>query len=141
MGVDLAGQDPASPMLSMRVCVVEDDPIVRDWLLQQVPDAGAEVVAVAGSAAQGLDVIMSRHPDLAIVDSELPDGRGIDLCRTISASVYKVFLILFTGMISPLEANEAFEAGVDRIVLKTIRGEELMQAVRSFAARPGRAGD
>jgi DNA-binding NarL/FixJ family response regulator len=79
--------------------------------------------------------ILAQRPDLAVVDNRLPDGRGIDLCRAVSTSAPDVALILHTGMISPTEESEAYEAGVDRIAMKSIQGDDLISAIAEFAAR------
>ena len=79
--------------------------------------------------------ILTHRPDLAVVDNRLPDGRGIDLCREVSGIAPEIALILHTGMISPTEESQAYQAGVARIALKSIQGDDLMAAVAEFAAR------
>ena len=44
-------------------------------------------------------------------------------------------LILHTGVISPLEESQAYEAGVSRIALKSIQGDDLLAAVAELASR------
>lgn len=132
-----AGDGPARP----RACVVDDHAAVRHWLAKKLESLGVEVCAVAETLGEGIRAITSYRPDLVVVDSRLPDGRGIDLCREVSATEPQVTLILHTGMISPMEESQAYDAGVTRIVLKSIQGEELVSAVEEFAVRYRGAAD
>jgi DNA-binding NarL/FixJ family response regulator len=111
---------------------VDDHAAVHQWLTGKLEALGVEVCAIAETLADGLSVIVTHRPDFAVVDNRLPDGRGIDLCRAVSASGSGVTLILHTGMISPLEQSQAYEAGVARIVLKSIQGEDLVSAVEEL---------
>ena len=128
---DRPGADPVPP----RACVVDDDPGVRQWLTQVLESRGIEVCGVAGTIDEGLASIAAQRPDLAVVDSRLPDGRGVDLCREVSATRPEMTLILHTGMIGPEEVSRAYQAGVTRIALKSIQGEELLAAVEDFSVR------
>ena len=120
---------------ALRACIVDDHHAVRQWLARKLAVEGIEVCASSETVVDGLRAILDHRPDLAVVDNRLPDGRGIDLCREISDSLPHLELILHTGMISPLEESQAYEAGVTRVALKSIRGEDLMAAVAEFAAR------
>jgi DNA-binding response OmpR family regulator len=120
------------------VCVVEDDPTVRAWLAEVLAVDGAAVVACAGTLAEGRDVIRRHRPDLAVIDKMLPDGSGIALCQEITRSVAHVALILLAGSMTPHQEREAHAAGVGRVVLKTIDGGGLRQAVEALTARCNR---
>jgi DNA-binding response OmpR family regulator len=124
----------------VRACIVEDHAAVRQWLTTKLEALGIEVCAVAETLADGVAAILHHRPDLAVVDNRLPDGRGIELCRTVSAAGHDVTLILHTGMISPLEESLAYDAGVTRIALKSIQGEDLLAAVAEVASRQRRTG-
>lgn len=118
-----------------RGCIVGDHAAVRQWLTDKLATLGVEVCGVAETLEEGLAVLTSQRPDLAVVDSRLPDGRGIDLCREISDQQPELALILHTGVISPLEESQAHEAGVTWIALKSIQGDDLLAAVEEFAVR------
>jgi DNA-binding NarL/FixJ family response regulator len=123
---------PAPEPARLQACIVDDHDVVRDWLTERLESLGFEVCASSATIAEGVATILDRLPDLAVVDNRLPDGRGIDLCREVSASAPQVALILHTGMISPTEERQAREAGVGRIALKSIQGEDLMAAINEF---------
>jgi DNA-binding NarL/FixJ family response regulator len=123
---------PAPEPARLQACIVDDHDVVRGWLTERLESLGFEVCASSATVAEGVATILDRLPDLAVVDNRLPDGRGIDLCREVSASAPQVALILHTGMISPTEERQAREAGVGRIALKSIQGEDLMAAINEF---------
>jgi CheY-like chemotaxis protein len=126
---------PTPAPARLRACVVDDHAVVREWLVQKLETVGFDVCASAETLKEGVTAILTHHPDLAVVDNRLPDGRGIDLCREVFGAAPDVALILHTGMISPLEESQAYEAGVVRIALKSIQGDDLMAAVSEVAAR------
>jgi DNA-binding NarL/FixJ family response regulator len=121
--------------VGLRACIVDDHAAVRTWLAKKLESIGIEVCGIAETRREGLAAISAQHPDLAVVDNRLPDGRGIDLCRDVATTQPGVVLILHTGMISPLEESQAYEAGVSRIALKSIQGDDLVAAVEEFADR------
>jgi DNA-binding NarL/FixJ family response regulator len=127
--------------IGLRACIVDDHAAVRAWLTKKLEALGIEVCGSSETLADGVRMITSQRPHLAVIDNRLPDGRGIDLCRQISAAEPDVTLILHTGMISPVEETQAYEAGVTRIALKSIQGDDLLSAVREFAARHREAGE
>ena len=134
---------PAStpPQPPLRACIVDEHDIVRDWLTGRLESLGFEVCATSATIAEGVAAILDLLPDLAVVDNRLPDGRGIDLCREVSAAAPQVALILHTGMVSATEESMAHEAGVTRVALKSIRGDDLMAAIREFLDGRPPAGD
>jgi DNA-binding NarL/FixJ family response regulator len=128
-------ETPAPEFARPRAAVVDDHTVVRDWLVQKLEAVGFEVCASAATLEEGVAAILKERPDLAVVDNRLPDGRGIELCRLVSSAAPEIALILHTGMISPLEESQAHQAGVVRIALKSIHGDDLMAAIAEFSAR------
>ena len=108
---------------------------MREWLAGKLDSLGIGTSAASGTVADGVEAIRTHRPDLVVVDNRLPDGRGIDLCREVSDLTPELTVILHTGIISPLEERQAYEAGVARIALKSIQGEDLLAAVAEFASR------
>jgi two-component system, NarL family, response regulator DevR len=126
---------PIPESARLRACIVDDHAVVRQWLVQKLETVGFDVCASAETLKDGVAAILTHRPDLAVVDNQLPDGRGIDLCREVSDVAPDVALILHTSLISPVEESQAYQAGVVRIALKSIQGHDLMAAVTEFAAR------
>ena len=67
------------------ILVVEDDTATRTFLADNLTADGYELV-VAESAREGLRLLETRFPDLAIVDVGLPDLSGLELLRRVRAA-------------------------------------------------------
>jgi len=93
-----------------------------------------EVVGEAGTAADALVRIPAVRPDVAILDVRLPDGSGVEVCREIRARDDSVQCLMLTSFSDDEALFDAIMAGASGYVLKAIRGNELLSAVRDVAA-------
>ncbi len=121
--------------MPIRVFLLDDHEIVRRGiadLLTGEPDL--EIVGEAGTAAEAVRRIPAAAPDVAILDARLPDGSGIDVCRTIRADHPAVHCLILTSYDDDDAVLAAVLAGASGYVLKQIRGSGLIDAVRSVAA-------
>ncbi|GAA3122490.1 response regulator transcription factor [Streptomyces echinatus] len=101
-------------------------------MLSVEPDI--EVVGEAGTAADALVRIPATRPDVAVLDVRLPDGSGVEVCREIRSSDRSVRCLMLTSFADDEALFDAIMAGASGYVLKAIRGNELLQAVRDVAA-------
>lgn len=124
------------------VVLVEDHPVLRRRFAGQLADAGLHVVAAVGSLRAGHEAVLAHRPDVAVVDSGLPDGRGVELCREVRDALPQVILLLHAGLVTAVEEQEALALGVEAVVPKGIRGGALVTAVLLHARRrERRAGE
>jgi DNA-binding NarL/FixJ family response regulator len=117
---------------TIRVLIVDDHELVREGtrqLLQQ--DAGIEVVATSGSAEEALDLIEQLHPEVAIVDVNLPSMNGLDLARLVIASHPDIRILILSAYDEYAYIAEALEIGVAGYLLKTASAKELIDALRA----------
>src|SRR5512142_2288260 len=83
---------------SIRVYLVDDHEVVRRGLrdlLEAQP--GIEVVGESGSALQAMRRIPALRPDVAVVDMRLPDGSGVDVCRTVQGRGQRTRALILTS--------------------------------------------
>jgi two-component system response regulator DevR len=132
------GFSPEGSSTDCSVVLVEDHPVLRRRFTDQLADAGLRVVASVGSVEAGRDAVLMHRPDVAVVGSNLPDGRGVDLCRSVLAAFPETILLLHAGVVSAVEEREALDLGVAAVIPKAIRGGYLMTAVltHSGCSRP-----
>ena len=117
-----------------RVFLLDDHEIVRRGLrdlLEQEEDI--TVVGEAGSATEALARIPAVGPDVAVLDARLPDGSGIDVCRTIRSTNPEIAVIILTSYDDDDALFAAIMAGAAGYVLKQVRGHDLVEAVRRVA--------
>ena len=118
----------------IRVILVDDHEVVRAGVAAMLDaEADMAVVGQAGSSAQALAIITDCRPDVAVLDVRLGDGSGHDLCREITEAGLARCLML-TAFDNDQSLIDAWEAGASGFVVKQIRGDDLVQAVRSVAA-------
>lgn len=92
-----------------------------------------EVVGEAGTAADALVRIPAVRPDVAVLDVRLPDGSGVEVCREIRSQDDSVNCLMLTSYADDEALFDAIMAGAAGYVLKAIRGNELLAAVRDVA--------
>lgn len=127
--------DPQDPPSTVRVFLLDDHELVRRGLrdlLDQEPDL--EVVGEAGNARDAIARIPALRPDVAILDARLPDGSGIDVCRDIRSANPHVKGLILTSYDDDEALFAAIMAGAAGYLLKQIRGNDLVDAVRRVAA-------
>ncbi len=121
-------------MTKIRVVLIEDHDLSRVGLiaaLQRVE--GIEVVGDAANARQGLQILETTQPDVAIVDIGLPDLDGIELTQQFKkgdrfAKSTKVLILTMHNREDSVLA--AFAAGADSYSLKDVSLDNLVQAIQ-----------
>ena len=82
-------------MSKLKICIVEDEPIIADYLEQCLLDDGFEVVGIADSFDQAKKLLMNSQPDLLLLDINLGTGPdGVDLAHFINQQINKPFLFV-----------------------------------------------
>ena len=126
--------DPPAP--PPRICLVDDHEVLRHQVGLMLGRVGFDVVASVGSCEEGFAAVTSLAPFAAVIDQQLPDGRGVDLCRRLSISIPSVRLVVHTGHVAPGLREEAEAAGAWAVIGKSIRGVELIAALRADPMDP-----
>jgi len=122
-------------MEKIRVFILDDHEIVRNGLRQTLErHDDIEVVGEAGLVAEALRRIPALLPTVAIVDGRLPDGTGIDVCREVKAQHPDIAFLILTSFDDDEALFSAIMAGAAGYVLKEIRGNDLVSAIRTVAA-------
>jgi two-component system, NarL family, response regulator DevR len=118
----------------IRVFIVDDHEIVRRGLTELFEAEGdIEVIGEAGSVADSLIRIPLAHADVAILDYRLPDGDGIEICRSLHDSPGGPRCIMLTSFSDDEALAAAVIAGAEGYLIKEIRGSDLIASVRKVA--------
>ena len=121
------GSDPVT------VFLLDDHEVVRDGLRALLEAAGLQVVGEASTAAEALRRIPATRPRVAVLDVELPDGDGVSVCRDIRASMPDTQVLMLTSHDDDEALFASIMAGAAGYVLKQVRGNDLVDAVRRVA--------
>jgi two-component system KDP operon response regulator KdpE len=116
-----------------RVLVCDDEPQILRALRVILRDGAFEVVT-ARTAQEALDVAALRAPDAAIIDLILPDGNGIDVCRSIREWSEMPILVL-SAVGEETEKIRALDAGADDYVTKPFASGELIARLNAALRR------
>jgi DNA-binding NarL/FixJ family response regulator len=117
----------------IRLLLVDDHEIVRRGLSELLESQGdLQVVAQAGSLAEALDIDLEQL-DVAVLDVRLPDGSGVDLCRTLHERRPDLGCLMLTSFPDNEAINASVLAGARGYVLKNVRGDDLVTAIRRVA--------
>jgi two-component system KDP operon response regulator KdpE len=121
---------------SRRVLVCDDELQILRALRVILRDADFEVVTAA-TAEEALDAAALRAPDAAILDLILPDGDGVEVCRSIREWSEMPILVL-SAVGEEAEKIRALDAGADDYVTKPFAPGELIARLNAALRRAGR---
>jgi len=118
----------------IRVFLLDDHEVVRRGVADMLESSGLiEVVGEASTCAQAIDRIPTLNPDVAILDVQLPDGSGVDVCREMKSADIDINCLMLTSFVDDEALLNAIIAGASGYVLKQIRGNDLIGAVQTVA--------
>jgi two-component system nitrogen regulation response regulator GlnG len=108
--------------------VIDDEPTICSYLRAAFPEPEAQVLTAA-SAALGLELFISRRPDVVLLDLDLPDQSGLDTFRALHRQDPRVPVIFITGHGTTATAIEAMALGAYEYLLKPFQLEPLRELV------------
>ncbi|MBI2467446.1 MAG: GAF domain-containing protein [Candidatus Rokubacteria bacterium] len=129
-----AGSPAGAPEAGARVLVIEDEERVRDTLADMLRQARHEVV-VASRGAEGLERFRSDSFDLVVTDLGMPGMSGWQVALAVKALRPEVPVVLVTGWGVELPPEQLRASGVDRVMTKPIRFDEVREVVASLRRR------
>jgi len=121
--------------MAITVFLVDDHEVVRRGLRDLIEsEADIQVIGEAGSCAEGLQGILVKRPDVAILDVRLPDGTGIDICRDLRSMAPEIHTLMLTSYADDEALFSAVMAGAHGYLLKDIRSTDLVSSIRKVAS-------
>jgi DNA-binding NarL/FixJ family response regulator len=118
-----------------RIFLVDDHPLVREWLtnlINQQPDL--EVCGECESAPQALQKIIELNPDVAVVDISLKDSSGVELIKSLRQAHPKVQVLVLSMHEESLYAERALRAGARGYVMKRETTRKVIEAIHTVLA-------
>jgi DNA-binding NarL/FixJ family response regulator len=122
------------PTMSVRVFLLDDHEVVRRGLRDLLTDAGLDVVGEASTVAEAMARIPAVGPEVAVLDVQLPDGTGVEVCRDLRDRMPDLRCLMLTSFADDEALFDAVMAGAVGYVLKDIRGNDLVSAIERVAA-------
>jgi two-component system, OmpR family, response regulator len=120
----------------MRILVIEDSPPARDLLRRSLED-DAHQVTLAARVSTGLRLATSEVFDVLVLDIMLPDGDGLELCRTLRARGVRTPILFLTARGEVHDRIAGLDAGADDYLRKPFALAELHARIRALGRRQG----
>jgi len=121
--------------MTVKVFLLDDHEIVRRGIRELLEmESDIEVVGESGSAQEATRRIPALRPQVALLDARLPDGSGLDVCRDVRSVDPSIQGLILTSFNDEDALATAILAGAAGYLLKDIKGQDLVQAIRRVAA-------
>ncbi len=131
----MATTDSTAAESKIRVFILDDHEVVRRGVIELLESTGdIEVVGEASTTAQALARAPALKPDVAVLDVQLPDGSGVDVCRELKIKLPDMACLMLTSYADDNAVVDAIVAGASGFVLKQVQGNDLVDAVRTVAS-------
>lgn len=115
-----------------KIVLIDDNPVIRRLYTRLFQKAGYNIITAAGGR-EGCELIRLEQPAAAVVDFQLEDISGLDVCECVRKSEggHNVKLFLFTADEREKVRREAMGVGVDFVVLKSPEASEIVNLVKN----------
>ncbi len=123
-----------------KLLIIDDDAHLRESLAEVLELDGFECHQ-AGAAKEGISAAQKIEPDVVIMDIQLPDSSGFQICQELRKRSKTVILIMMTGrFLSSEEKKQGFELGADEYITKPFDLAELSARIKQLLSRNASRG-
>ena len=122
-------------MTVIRVMAVDDHPLLRDGISALIgAQTDMELVAEASTGREAVDLFRTHHPDITLMDLQMPEMSGIDTISAIRGEFPDARIIMLTTRAADVQVSRAFKAGARAYLLKGLLRKELLETIRAVHA-------
>jgi two-component system OmpR family response regulator len=123
-----------------KLLIIDDDAHLRESLAEVLELDGFECHQ-AGAAKEGINAAQKLEPEVVIMDIQLPDSSGFQICQELRKRSKTVILIMMTGrFLSSEEKKQGFELGADEYITKPFDLAELSARIKQLLSRNASKG-
>jgi two-component system LytT family response regulator len=133
----LKESEPADLRMQLKTLIVDDEPVARKILREELESIeDVEVVGEADNGTEALDKIAACHPDLVLLDLQMPGMGGLEVVRKLKNGPSMPVIVIVTAY--DKYALQAFDAGAIDYLLKPVGQDRLAEAVERAKRVTGR---
>ena len=123
-----------------KLLIIDDDAHLRESLAEVLELDGFDCHQ-AGAAKEGIAAAQKIDPEVVIMDIQLPDSSGFQICQELRKRSKTVILIMMTGrFLSSEEKKQGFELGADEYITKPFDLAELSARIKQLLSRNASRG-
>jgi len=124
--------------MAQKILVIDDDAHLRESLAEVLDLEGFSCLQ-AGNAKSGIASAKKNLPDVVIMDIQLPDSSGFQICQELRRFSKDFILIMMTGrFLSAEEKTQGLSLGADEYITKPFDIQELCIRIRQLLSRKGK---
>lgn len=114
----------------IRVLIADDHPLMLEGIANALTiQGGIDVIALARNGEQAITQFASQHPDVSLIDLQMPISNGLDAIRGIRSLQPDARIVVLTTYSGDARIRAALDAGASAYLLKDVLGEELASTV------------
>lgn len=120
--------------MASKILIVEDDHDINNLLAMNLRSSGYEIES-SESGKQGLEMALTGHYDLMLLDLMLPEIDGLDICRRLRANGSTTPILMLTAKDGEIDRVVGLEMGADDYLTKPFSIRELQARVKALLRR------
>ncbi|HEY6083831.1 MAG TPA: response regulator transcription factor [Nitrospira sp.] len=122
----------------IKIVIVDDHEVVRHGLRSLLSlEQDFRIIGEAGRVAEAVPLVDRTKPHIVLLDVKLPDASGMEACRRLLAAAPQLRILVLTSYAEDATVVGAVQSGAHGYVLKDIRTDDLIQAIRTVAEGRG----
>ena len=113
----------------MKIFVADDHSLFRDGIISLLEAGGYEVIGQAGDGRTALEKILALHPDLVLLDINMPELNGLQVLQKLKASLPEIKVVILTVSEDESHLVKAIQSGADGYLLKHLNSNEFLDMI------------
>jgi len=119
----------------IRVLSVDDHPLLREGIAELIGiQSDMQLIGEASNGREALEQFRTHHPDITLMDLQMPEMGGIDAISAIRGEFRDARIIVLTTHAGDFQVSRALKAGARGYLLKSMLRQELMETIRAVHA-------